>query len=252
MSFSPMNSPNYPAPPWTYTGARVLNFACRASNPAALEAWIPEGLRHRGEPGEFAVWFAHVPNIPEIGPDYFSNECGIVIPVSTDDGVEGSTFAILLVDNDVALAGGREIWGYPKKLAQVDIRIGEDGLAEAQSRHFAYRDGAGQPVIRAQARFGEAPAADPRPFVNSLEPRLLRRVIPSPYGNQPQSSELLMVAHGGATLYEERTGTGEVVIEPSAEGFDSFGPINCTGALLRVVDFVLPYARPLGATSDVE
>ncbi|HRP77778.1 MAG TPA: acetoacetate decarboxylase family protein, partial [Aquamicrobium sp.] len=127
MSFNPLNSPNYPAPPWTYTGARVLNFACRAANPAALAAWIPQGLRHRGEPGEFAVWFAHVPNIPEIGPDYSSNECGIVIPVATEDGIGGSTFAIMLVDNDVALAGGREIWGYPKKLAQVEIRDAAGG-----------------------------------------------------------------------------------------------------------------------------
>ncbi len=250
MSFNPLNSPNYPAPPWTYTGARVLNFACRAANPAALAAWIPQGLRHRGEPGEFAVWFAHVPNIPEIGPDYSSNECGIVIPVATEDGIGGSTFAIMLVDNDVALAGGREIWGYPKKLAQVEIRDAAGGAMEAEARHFAYRDGAGRPVIRASASFDQAPAADPRPFINSLEPRLLRRVVPSPYEQKPQSSELLMVAHGGAVLHEERIGTGTVTIEPSAEGFDSFGAITCTGVLLRVVDFVLPYARRLAPEGE--
>src|SRR5690606_19693139 len=158
----------------------------------------------------------------------------IVIPVATEDGIGGSTFAIMLVDNDVALAGGREIWGYPKKLAQVEIRDAAGGAMEAEARHFAYRDGAGRPVIRASASFDQAPAADPRPFINSLEPRLLRRVVPSPYEQKPQSSELLMVAHGGAVLHEERIGTGTVTIEPSAEGFDSFGAITCTGVLLRV------------------
>jgi hypothetical protein len=51
-------------------------------------------------------------------------------------------------------------------------------------------------------------------------------------------------------LHEERIGTGTVTIEPSAEGFDSFGAVTCTGVLLRVVDFVLPYARRLAPEGE--
>ncbi len=249
MSFSPIKSPNYPAPPWTYTGAQVLNLACLAANPDALEQWIPEGLNHRGKPGEFAVWFANVPNIPEIGAEYSSNECGIVIPVISDDGIEGSTFAIMLVDNDVALAGGREIWGYPKKLANVEIRNQPDNGIEAEARHMPYRDGVGRRIIKVQARFDTKPAEDPRPFVNSLEPRLLLRTVPSAYEARPEISELLMVAHQDAVLSQENLGVGEVLIDRSEEGFDQFGPITCTGALLRKVTFTLPYAKRIPQAS---
>lgn len=239
-------SANYPEPPWTYTNARILNVACRAAHPAELYRWLPDSLVPRHEDGTFVLWFAHVPAIPELGADYTSTECGIVIPVRTRDGGHvGSTFALMIVDNDMALAGGREIWGYPKKLGDLSFAEAGEGNVIAEARHKAYRNAAAPAVASVRARM-DGSGADVTELVASLEPRYLERTVPSAYGPEPQSREVLRVAHRNARIHSEiRRGTAEVSFGVTDEGFDRLGPIETLGALFRVVDFVLPYAQRL-------
>lgn len=239
-------SANYAAPPWTYTNARILNVACRAARPEELYRWLPESLVPRHDDGTFVLWFAHVPAIPELGEDYTSTECGIVIPVRTREGNhEGSTFALMIVDNDVALAGGREIWGYPKKLGDLSFAEQGEGNVVAQARHKSYRDASTPAIATVRARM-DGSGDDVVDLVASLEPRYLDRTVPSAYGPEHLSREVLRVAHRDARIHSEiLRGTAEVTFGATHEGFDQLGPIETLGAIFRVVDFVLPYAQRL-------
>lgn len=240
---NPPVSPCYARPPWTYTGARVLNVVCRAENAAALHRWVPAPLTPAGSDGLFVMFFLRVPSIPELGPHYHSTESGILVPVIGPDGaLRGSTFAIMFVDNDVALAAGREIWGYPKKLGRVSFSEPNATTVRAAAHHMDYRDGAGRTVFAADVLLDGSGAAL-WPIVAALEPRLLRRVIPDPYEPRAQSAEVLKVAHTAGKVHEERSGSARAVIERSSERLDLLGRIETLGATFRVCDFVLPYAQ---------
>lgn len=239
---NPPASPCYARPPWTYTGARVLNVVCRAGHPEALRRWVPPPLEPARGDGLFVMFFLRVPSIPELGPHYHSTESGILVPVAAPGGLQGSTFAIMFVDNDIALAAGREIWGYPKKLGRITFDETDALAIRAAAHHMPYRDGAGSAVFAADVVLDGSGAAM-WPIVVGLEPRLLRRAIPDPYGTRAQSVEVLKVAHTGGKVYEERTGRAKVRIEPSAERLELLGEIETLGATFRVCDFVLPYAQ---------
>jgi acetoacetate decarboxylase len=239
---NPPQSPAYARPPWTYTGARILNVVCRAENARALARWVPPPLRLAGEDGLFVMFFLRVPSIPELGEHYHSTESGILIPVTSADGaIRGSTFAIMFVDNDVAQAGGREIWGYPKKLGAISVREDGDRIA-CEARHLGYRDPACPMIFSAEVELdgsGEAMW----PLVATLEPRLLRRAIPDPYGPTAQSVEVLKVAHTAGPVYEQRSGRATASLGRTAERLDEWGKVEALGATFRVCDFVLPYAQ---------
>jgi acetoacetate decarboxylase len=241
-------SMNYQAPPWSYIGTRVLNVVCRAERPAELHRWLPDMLAPLHDDGTFVVWFSNAPSIPELGPDYSSTECGIVIPVRTRDGKHrGSTFALIVVDNDLALAGGREIWGYPKKLGSVAFTEDGEGNIVAEARHKPYRDRAESVIVGARACM-DGKGGDVTELVASLEPRYLHRVVPSPYGAERQSEELVRVSVSNARLRQEKKcGSAEVTFGATAEGLDRLGRITTLGAVFRVVDFVLPYGERLEA-----
>jgi acetoacetate decarboxylase len=240
---NPPASPCYAPPPWTYTRARILNVVCRAQRASGLRRWVPAPLELIGNDGLFVMFFLRVPAIPELGKHYHSTESGILIPTGTPDGrVKGSTFALMIVDNDVALAAGREIWGYPKKLGSVRFEESETQRICAAAHHMSYRDGEGGALFGVDVVL-DGSGRDLTPIVSQLEPRLLRRVIPDPYAPVVQSVEVLKVVHVPGRLYEERTGRGNAYVGRSAERLDELGEIETLGATFRVCDFTLPYAQ---------
>jgi acetoacetate decarboxylase len=54
-------------------------------------------------------------------------ESGQVIPVSLN-GQCGNYTHCMFLDDESAIAGGREIWGFPKKLASPSLKIEKDTL----------------------------------------------------------------------------------------------------------------------------
>ena len=78
--------------------------------------------------------FIRMPDSTGFG-DY--TESGQVIPVSFEGRKGGYTHCMFLND-DPPIAGGRELWGFPKKLAEPTLRV-EDRHA---GRHARLRAGA--------------------------------------------------------------------------------------------------------------
>jgi len=129
-----------------YSGA--VFFAARvALDERAARAWLPPGLR-LAQPATATVFAAHFPKT-SFGSVY--DEAGIFFHVQRR--FRSAVFCPwMVVTDDVALTVGRELLGYPKKLARIDFTIG-GGKAGSEVRAEVERRG--KIVLRLRGRVGE-------------------------------------------------------------------------------------------------
>jgi acetoacetate decarboxylase len=106
----PLTNPAYPPGPYRFMDREYMIVTYR-TDPAALAAVLPAPL----VPLEPVVKyeFIKMPNSTGFG-DY--TESGQVIPVRFN-GEEGVFVHSMYLDDESPIAGGREIWGFPKKYA---------------------------------------------------------------------------------------------------------------------------------------
>ncbi len=108
----PTISPQYPPPPVEYKEASLVVGISSGDYSAQV---IPDGFQPI--PGGFwVVLFADYPQ-STIGP---YKEMVVLISVTFRD-VVGLYCPLIYVTSDVALCQGREVWGFPKKLAQIEV-----------------------------------------------------------------------------------------------------------------------------------
>lgn len=117
----PLTNPSYPRGPYRFVNREYLVISYR-TDPEALRAVVPEPLE-LGEP-IVNYEFIRMPDSTGFG-DY--TESGQVIPVSYR-GVAGGYVHSMYLNDDAPIAGGREIWGFPKKLAEPSLRADKDTL----------------------------------------------------------------------------------------------------------------------------
>src|SRR5262245_57306324 len=121
----PLTNPAYPPGPYRFIDREYLTITYR-TDPAKLRAVVPEPL----EFDERAPYeFIRMPDSTGFG-DY--TETGQVIPVSFRGRKGGYTHRMFLNDEG-PIAGGRELWGFPKKLANPNARW-HTGLRTASGR----------------------------------------------------------------------------------------------------------------------
>ena len=117
----PLTSPTYPPGPYRFINREYLIITYR-TDPDALRAVVPEPLL---TPEPLVKYeFIRMPDSTSFG-DY--TESGQVIPV-TFQGKPGGFVHSMYLDDDAPIAGGREIWGFPKKLAQPALVAAKDVL----------------------------------------------------------------------------------------------------------------------------
>ncbi|MEO6032541.1 MAG: acetoacetate decarboxylase [Burkholderiaceae bacterium] len=117
----PLTSPSYPRGPYRFVNREFLVVTYR-TDPAALAALVPEPLQPAGDTVRFE--FIRMPDSTGFG-DY--TESGQVIPV-TYKGQAGSYSLYMFLNDDAPIAGGREIWGFPKKLGTPSLQVDKDTL----------------------------------------------------------------------------------------------------------------------------
>jgi acetoacetate decarboxylase len=117
----PLTSPAYPPGPYRFVNREYLIIAYR-TDPEALAAVVPEPLEVTDPVVKFE--FIRMPDSTGFG-DY--TESGQVIPVAFDGRRGGYTHCMFL-DDHPPIAGGRELWGFPKKLARPALRVESDTL----------------------------------------------------------------------------------------------------------------------------
>ncbi|WGF88313.1 acetoacetate decarboxylase [Marinivivus vitaminiproducens] len=117
----PLTSPAFPCGPYRFFDREFMNITYR-TDPDRLRAVVPEPL---GLPEPLVKYeFIRMPDSTGFG-DY--TETGQVVPVAF--GGRSGTYQVAMYLNDhPPIAGGRELWGFPKKLASPTLRKETDTL----------------------------------------------------------------------------------------------------------------------------
>ena len=117
----PFTSPAYPVGPYRFVNREFMIITYR-TDPEKLRAVVPAPLEITEPVVKYE--FIRMPDSTGFG-DY--TETGQVIPVSFNGKKGGYTHCMFLNDHP-PIAGGRELWGFPKKLANPTLKAEIDTL----------------------------------------------------------------------------------------------------------------------------
>lgn len=117
----PLTSPSYPPGPYRFVDREFLIISYR-TDMEALRAVVPEPLEIVDPIVKFE--FIRMPDSTGFG-DY--TESGQVIPVRYN-GQSGGYVHSMYLNDDAPILGGREIWGFPKKLAEPSLMVEKETL----------------------------------------------------------------------------------------------------------------------------
>jgi acetoacetate decarboxylase len=191
----PVDAPLYARPPIYYKGAEMISIIYQTDTDAALDL-LPEGLG-LPEPATASLLFIRYP-WSTLGP-YEETILGISC---LWNGEPKFYIAHIVVNSDIPQAAGREIWGYPKKMATITIGTEGDllwGKMERPAGHLLCSAG-----MKPEIPVGELTAAGGSGV--SL------RIIPSPEeGAPPSLAELIEVPQRNNVPLETWTGPGWAV-----------------------------------------
>jgi acetoacetate decarboxylase len=118
----PIQSPSYPKGPYRFLDREYLNILYE-SDTEAIRAAVPEPLEPDGS-GTVIYEFIKMPDSSGFG-DYA--ESGLVIPCRFE-GKPVNFTAQMYLNCHPPIAGGREIWGFPKKHAEPSLTTIHDTL----------------------------------------------------------------------------------------------------------------------------
>ena len=197
----PLHSPSYPAGPYRFVDREYLIITYRTDR-EALQRVVPAPLEIVDPVVKYE--FIRMPDSTGFG-DY--TESGQVIPVRLHGQVGGYVHAMFL-DDDPPIAGGREIWGFPKKLAAPTLKVKRDTLVG--TLHFG-------PIPTAAGTMGyKHKALAPALVKHALEePGFLLKIIPHVDGS-PRICELVRYYLRDIMVKGAWTGPGALTLHPHA------------------------------------
>jgi acetoacetate decarboxylase len=124
----PLTSPAFPIGPYRFVNREYMIITYR-TDPEKLRALVPEPLQVDGDVVKYE--FIRMPDSTGFG-DY--TESGQVIPV-TFEGRKGGYTHCMFLNDEPPIAGGRELWGFPKKLADPTLKPEIDALVGTLDYH---------------------------------------------------------------------------------------------------------------------
>jgi acetoacetate decarboxylase len=119
----PLTSPEYPRGPYRFFNREYMTISYR-TDPVKLRHALPEPLQFDEAKPYVTYEFMRMPDSTGFG-DY--TETGQVIPC-TFNGKKGGYSHSMYLDDESPIAGGREIWGFPKKLACPKLTVETDSI----------------------------------------------------------------------------------------------------------------------------
>jgi acetoacetate decarboxylase len=117
----PFHEPLYGPPPGRFTDGEVLAIEYR-TDPGAIAEIVPAPLVPAGD--TVMVQIARWGDVPGMGRDTY--EANVMVAVRYDGpsgSVTGAYSPYFFVNDDRAMAGGREFHGQPKRMADVSLRV---------------------------------------------------------------------------------------------------------------------------------
>ncbi len=197
----PLTNPSYPMGPYRFVDREYLIITYRTDT-EALRRVVPAPLEIETPVVKYE--FIRMPDSTGFG-DY--TESGQVIPVRFG-GQRGGYVHAMYLDDDPPIAGGRELWGFPKKLAQPSLRVERDTLLGTLDY---------DPVWIATGSVGYKHRALPEAALREAlsEPGFLLKIIPHVDG-RPRICELVRYRLSNITLKGGWTGPAALELAPHA------------------------------------
>lgn len=222
----PADAPAYQAPPYHYRNAQSVSVRFETEPDAALEV-LPAPLTLI-EPATAILSFYWYP-FTTFGPYH-----EVILRLSAEHEGERLTYVQqIFVDTEPPMLAGREIWGFPKKLATIGFGRERDMVFATLERPSGIR--LASVVMRPEQPLLNLPPSGPTVGM---------RIIPPVSGGSPVSAEII-AADTQHTIREAWQGPGSIsFLEHSAlDPVDRFPVKRVLKATYMEYDILLPEGR---------
>jgi acetoacetate decarboxylase len=197
----PLTSPAFPRGPYNFKNREFMVITYR-TDIEALRAIVPEPL----EISEPIVKFEFI-RMPDSSGFGNYTESGQIIPVSFH-GMQGSYVHGMYLNDQPAITGGRELWGFPKKNASPQFNVEIDTLVGTL-------DYGRVRIATATMGFKHNPADHEVVLASLAAPNFLLKIIPHVDGSA-RICELVRYYTTQVTLKGAWTGPGSLELHPHA------------------------------------
>lgn len=216
----PLHSPSYPPGPYRFVDREYLIVSYR-SDPDVLRAIVPAPL----ELAEPVVKYEFI-NMPDSSGFGSYCESGQAIPV-TYEGQRGLYIHAMYLNDHAPIVGGREIWGFPKKLGEPVLRVEHETLIGTLT--FG-----GHQIATATMGYKHA-VADEQAVLEGLQaPNFVLKIIPHVDGS-PRILELVRYYQTDIRVKGAWSGPGAVDLRPHALAPVADLPVHSVESCLHFV-----------------
>ena len=225
----PLYSPSYPRGPYRFTN-REFFIVTYETDMDVLKEVVPEPL----EVTEPIVKFEFILMPDSTGFGSYV-ESGQVIPVRFKGKAGGYSHAMYLND-DSPIAGGREIWGFPKKLADPNLRV----IKETLLGTLDYEECR---IATATMGYKHQELDKKKIHKAFMAPGYLLKIIPDVDG-KPRICELVEYVYQELVIKGAWTGPAEIRLSAHALAPVADLPVRKVISAMHVQsDLILPYGR---------
>ena len=238
----PVSGPLYPDPPYYYRGAKIVLGVYEADS-ERVARHLPPGVTPLEDPVVCIAWVCNYP-FTTFGT---YNEAILLVRTSLDG--EGYAYCpFIYVDAEAPMAAGREIWGWPKKFANLGFDGGGASMGYREQFMYTVERPAGKRILTVNMS-PERPA-DPEEL-GGLPMLTLRKIPASEAGKPPSVCELVrtdtkMIVHRSADGSPDLwAGRASVTMDSPSEmdPLHDFAPTRMLGGFYGTFDWTLPLGR---------
>jgi len=182
------------------------------TTPDVVKRLLPPPL----EPADFPLVYAFIANYPKINATTPYKEAGLALACKYN-GEVGFHCIAMPVTTDMAMALGREVYGYPKKMAQISFNYG-NGVVEGWAERHGVR------FFQAKARLTGKPNASDAPAIISKYAQPPTKMFQFKHFRAPDRSEegfkydynpRLIRQEISRTTKKMEIGEVEIILDPS-------------------------------------
>lgn len=197
----PLTSPSYPSGPYRFTNREHFIVTYR-TDPAALELAVPEPLEV-GDP------LVRLEFMRMDGSTGFGRYSGAAQHLPVRLGAQTGAYTLnMFLDVHAPISGGRELWGFPQKLAAPRLAVAHDTL-------LGTLDYGPERVAAATMGYKHRPVGDEVAMAILNEPGFLLKIIPDVDG-EPRVCELVRYFRRDILLKGAWTGPAALELRPHA------------------------------------
>src|ERR1051325_11030394 len=238
----PVSGPLYPAPPYYYRGAKIVLGIYEAATERVIRH-LPPGVTPLEEPAVCIAWVCNYP-FTTFGT---YNEAIMLVRVSCEG--EGFSYCpFIYVDAEAPMAAGREVWGWPKKFADLSFQFGGAGKGYREQFMYTVERPAGKRLLTVNM----TPERPAQPDELGGLPMLTLRKIPASEAGKPPSVCELVRTDVAMTVHRAPDGSPDLWAGRATVTMDSpsemdplhdLAPTRMVGGFYGTFDWTLPQGR---------